>query len=302
MAQKRGRETDRFSGPDNDGLEAESPNSPKAPRLIGRRSIQDVLAAAKVGAVVLDIDGTTSSSLFVLKVLYPLTLRLLPAFLRDHCSDGRVRSLLDRLCSSVRSAGSNSCPQNEQEKLLSAVPWNPAACDRIADVLVNAMSFDRLRPALKELQGMIWQSAYENGEVRGHVFDDVPFVLERWRAQGIPVYTFSNGSAAAQRLLFRYSSFGDLTPLIKDFFDTARFGPKTEMVSYENLARELGLPPASVVFISDDLQETDAAAAAGYRVILSVRPGNKPTEQSDIDNRNIPVATNLKFAMQVGSR
>ena len=49
-----------------------------------------------------------------------------------------------------------------------------------------------------------------NGSV---LFDDVPAAFARWAAEG-KVAIYSSGSVEAQRLFFRYSDHGDLTPLI----------------------------------------------------------------------------------------
>jgi len=61
------------------------------------------------------------------------------------------------------------------------------------------------------------------------------------------------------------------------YFDTTT-GPKKEAASYARIAAELGLPPASVTFLSDVTPELDAARQAGVRTALCVRPGNAPAE------------------------
>lgn len=37
------------------------------------------------------------------------------------------------------------------------------------------------------IQGHIWRTGYDNNELQGVVFDDVPEALERWHASGIKV-------------------------------------------------------------------------------------------------------------------
>ncbi len=88
------------------------------------------------------------------------------------------------------------------------------------------MDRDRKSTALKSLQGRIWQRGFETEELKGTLFEDVPAALERW-SSAAHVAIYSSGSVAAQLLLFRHSSFGDLTPLISGYFDT-RTGPKTQ--------------------------------------------------------------------------
>ena len=99
--------------------------------------------------------------------------------------------------------------------------------------------------------------------------------LARWRAQRIDVGIFSSGSVLAQQLLFRHSSAGDLTPLLRWHFDTTT-GPKTDPESYRRIAAAMGIPAANVLFVSDIAAELDAARTAGMQTRLSIRPGNRP--------------------------
>lgn len=50
-----------------------------------------------------------------------------------------------------------------------------------------------------------------------------------------------------------------------------------EASSYNNIALSLGVDSAAeVLFATDSVLEAQAAAAAGWRVVLADRPGNKP--------------------------
>jgi enolase-phosphatase E1 len=138
---------------------------------------------------------------------------------------------------------------------------------------ISLMEEDSKSTALKELQGRIWEEGYRSGELVGAVFDDVPPALARWRKQGIGVGIFSSGSVLAQKLLFQYSSAGDLTPFLRWHFDTT-IGTKTDPESYRRIASTIGEPPSAVLFVSDIVRELDAARAAGMQTVLSVRPGN----------------------------
>ena len=135
------------------------------------------------------------------------------------------------------------------------------------------MDQDSKSTALKDVQGQIWEEGYANGELVGEVFDDVAPALSRWRARGLDIGIFSSGSALAQKLLFRHSSAGDLTPLLRWHFDTT-VGPKTDPESFRGIASSVGVPPSGVLFISDAVPELDAALTAGMRTRLAVRPGN----------------------------
>jgi enolase-phosphatase E1 len=141
------------------------------------------------------------------------------------------------------------------------------------DRFAALMDQDSKDPALKELQGRMWEEGYRSGELAGEVFDDVVPALNRWQRQGVGVGVFSSGSVLAQKLLFRHSKAGDLTPFIRWHFDTA-VGAKTDAGSYARIAASMGILPANVTFVSDVVRELDAARAAGMRTALSLRPGN----------------------------
>ena len=99
--------------------------------------------------------------------------------------------------------------------------------------------------------------------------------LRRWHEAGIPLYVYSSGSVRAQRLLFGHSDAGDLTPLFSDYFDT-RVGHKRESASYSAIAARIGRPAGDVLFLSDVVDELDAAAAAGMRTIHVARDPEIP--------------------------
>jgi enolase-phosphatase E1 len=141
------------------------------------------------------------------------------------------------------------------------------------DRFAALMDQDSKDADLKRLQGHIWEEGYRSGELAGVVFDDVPRALKRWREQRIDTGVFSSGSVLAQKLLFRHSTAGDLTPFLRWHFDTS-VGAKTEAASYGRIATLIGTPPPSITFISDVIRELDAARAAGMRTALSLRPGN----------------------------
>ena len=114
--------------------------------------------------------------------------------------------------------------------------------------------------------------------MKGTLFADVPEAFERWSAAA-QVAIYSSGSVEAQQLLFRHSSYGDLTPLISGYFDT-RTGPKTASASYAAIAAAMDVAPARVMFFSDVVRELDAAREAGCQTRLVVREGNAPVDDA----------------------
>ena len=104
------------------------------------------------------------------------------------------------------------------------------------------------------------------------MYDDVPTALNQWRALGLKIGVFSSGSVAAQKLLFKYSDFGDLSGHFSNHFDTTT-GPKNEIDTYIKITQLLGLAPEQILFLSDIPAELSAAAQAGLQTLQLVRPG-----------------------------
>ena len=135
---------------------------------------------------------------------------------------------------------------------------------------------DRKHTALKTLQGYVWQDGYQSGEIKGHVYNDVPALLKKWHKAGIQLGVYSSGSVAAQKLIFGNSIAGDLTPYFSLYFDT-RIGHKREIQSYLNIQSAIDLPAQQILFLSDVEEELDAAQSAGYQTIQLVRERTHPS-------------------------
>ncbi len=200
-------------------------------------------------AIVTDIEGTTSSLSFVKDVLFPYARAHLRAFVDARRDDPTVRRLLD----DVR-----------------AVAGGDLSDDAVIDQLLRWIDEDKKVTPLKALQGMIWADGYRQGRFRGHVYEDAVRGLERWRKAGLRLYVFSSGSVQAQKLLFAHTDFGDLTPWFSGYFDT-NIGNKRETAAYAAIAREIGLPPQEILYLSDIREELDAARQAGFLTIWLVR-------------------------------
>ncbi len=218
-----------------------------------------------VQAIVTDIEGTTSSLSFVKEVLFPYSARQLPGFVRAHGQRPEVRRLLDE----ARQVAGGAL---DDEQLVAT--------------LLRWIEEDRKLGPLKGLQGLLWEAGYRQGDFQGHVYEDVPRRLREWRERGLRLYVYSSGSVHAQKLLFGHTRFGDLTPLFSGYFDTS-VGGKKESASYAAIVRELGLPSAQVLFLSDVREELDAAAVVGLRTGCLVRgegpqvePGPHPVARS----------------------
>ena len=202
-----------------------------------------------IKAIVTDIEGTTSSLSFVKDVLFPYARQHLPDFVARHSGDPQVQALL------------------KDAKQLAGGHLDQAA---LIEQFIGWIDADQKITPLKSLQGLIWLDGYRNGDFTGHVYEDAERNLKTWHGQGFKLYVYSSGSVQAQKLLFGFSDFGDLTPLFSGYFDT-HIGGKREAESYQRIAAELGLPTEQILFLSDIKEELDAARQAGLATCWLVR-------------------------------
>lgn len=224
--------------------------------------------ATKTRAVLLDIEGTTTPISFVHDILFP--------FARDHARDYLNQNLqapevqadiaaLFREHSLDEERGEQP-PQNDK---------SVSSIDATVAYIHWLIKRDRKSPALKSLQGKIWEQGYRDGTLKAQLFADVVPNLERLRRQGIGIAIFSSGSVLAQRLLFAHTDTGNHSDLIDQYFDT-EVGGKTSSSSYQEIARRLQVLSTEVIFVSDVTNELAAAREAGMATLLCVRPGNQP--------------------------
>ena len=203
--------------------------------------------------VLTDIEGTTSAIDFVHRVLFPYSRERLPEFIRAHAAHPEVRAALD------------------------AVRAESGAADDAGAiaVLLSWLDADRKATPLKTLQGLIWQTGYERGDFTAHLYVDAYDRLRDWHAAGVPLYVYSSGSIAAQKLFFGYSVFGDLLPWFRGHFDTTS-GGKREAESYRRIAAAIGTAASDILFLSDVEAELDAAKEAGLATVQLIRADTLP--------------------------
>jgi enolase-phosphatase E1 len=223
---------------------------------------------SSIRCLLLDIEGTTSSIDFVYKTLFPYASARAEDYLREHFAEREVTKLVESLRTEQAREAMNGARIAE---------WRGDSAEEMikaaASYVQHLIALDRKVTPLKTLQGMIWEDGFREGELKGHVYEDVPRAFVKWKSEGKRIAIFSSGSVQAQKLLFGYSIAGDLTKYIDAYFDTTT-GPKREAASYTAIAKTLGLSAESMLFISDIAAELDAAREAGIQTALMLRTGN----------------------------
>ncbi|MDI1312723.1 acireductone synthase [Prosthecobacter sp.] len=202
--------------------------------------------------ILLDIEGTLSPLAFVHDVMFPYARRRAGIYLAMHWGT----AVISQLARDVGVAGFAS----------------PAEAE---DAVHRLMEADAKVTGLKQLQGMIWEEGFRNGELRSRIFDDVPLALAGWCRQGREIRIYSSGSVHAQKLFFAYTKRGDLSVHFSGYYDTTT-GSKRETASYAAIAADCGLTAEQILFVSDVVEELNAARNAGMVTVLALRPGNPP--------------------------
>lgn len=223
---------------------------------------------SQIKYILSDIEGTTSSISFVVDELFP--------YFREHIQElpkmaqvSEVKESFAQVINFVKEEEGKSITTTEE-----VIAYLDLWCRE-----------DRKVTPLKTLQGFVWKKGYEDGDIKGHVFDDVPTCLNKWRANGLKIGIFSSGSIHAQKLLFQFSCFGDLSKHLSNYFDT-KTGAKRDTATYKAIAEVLDLEPHQILFLSDIQEELAAADEIGYQTIQVVRPGSIGTWKQTVSTFN----------------
>ena len=203
-----------------------------------------------VKAILLDIEGTLSSISYVKDVMFPYSKKKLKQFLEENRENEKVKQII---------------------KQVEDIEGKKLSLEEVAQILEKWIDEDKKVTPLKELQGLIWKEGFESGELKGHLYEDAYKKLKEWKDKGYKLYIYSSGSVGAQKLYFSHSEYGNILDLFSGHFDT-KIGNKKEQKSYEKIAKEIGLKPEEILFLTDNPDEVKAAEKAGMKAIRIVRP------------------------------
>jgi len=213
--------------------------------------------------VVTDIEGTTSAIAFVREVLFPYARSALPAFIATHHAREDVSPWLKRVAEETGQDAND--------------------LDALIETLQSWIDLDKKHTALKALQGMIWVDGYTQGVYQAPVYNDAAEALNTWQSQGLELYVYSSGSVPAQKLFFAHTDHGNMCPLFSGYFDT-EVGGKRNVESYHAIAANIGHSPDRILFLSDIVQELDAAREAGWHTVLVDRIQDYPETREHQSN------------------
>lgn len=186
----------------------------------------------------MDIEGTTTKISFVKEVLFP--------YARKNMHKVTLLPEAEEILQSLK----------EEYKVEG---------EEAISLLQSWIDLDKKEKHLKALQGLLWETGYKKGEIKAHVYSDVPRNLKKWKEEAhLKLAIYSSGSVKAQKLLFEYTEFGDLTPYLDAYFDL-EMGFKYERNSYKKIVEELGCACQEIIFLSDMPNELQAASEVGIK-------------------------------------
>jgi len=219
-------------------------------------SVQPSAIFEKCSVVLVDVLGTTTSISFAKDTLFPFVIKHAEEILKSKWEDKTISEAVKKF-----KDGDDEIDFENAVKLVKELTENGSE-----------------NIGLKTIQGLVYNTGYESGELKSHVFPDVPKCFETW-AKSRKVAVYSTGSIDSQKQLFSKSVEGDLTTHISKYYDQT-FGTKTEADSYKKIVEDLNVKPEEVLFLTDLIEEGTAAKTAGLSVALVAREGNNKLPES----------------------
>lgn len=220
------------------------------------------MASTERGMLLLDIEGTTTPITFVLDVLFPYASERYDSYIRANWDDPSFATIKNTF--TAEDPDLTTSP----DSLIAFVRAKHAANEK--------------HTAFKNMQGGMWKTGFEEGVLKSSVYPDVVDAIKTVGERGVDTCIYSSGSVEAQKLLFGHvEGYGDVTPLIKDYFDTSNAGAKLDAGSYKRIAKMAGRDVGSCLFLSDNPKEVAAAKEAAMPAWIVVRQGNEPISDED---------------------
>lgn len=230
-------------------------------------------------AIILDIEGTTTSSSYYPSSVAPYIRNNTENYLKIHWNEEHVQSI-------VRDLRQQALQNPDMPKILSSSQGSVAEVQRST---LNHIEFlyrtSTTTIALLYFQMYVWLDGQMKGVLKTHIYRDVAEMMYKWKMEErISIYIYSSARADVQMLMFACTEFGSLLHLIDGHFDS-KIGPKTSNDTYIRIAQAIQQSPQNIAFFTDEAKEAKSAKTVGYQVLL-VKRGRKafsPIESAQFD-------------------
>lgn len=219
----------------------------------------------KPKAVILDIEGTTTSSSYYPSAVAPYIRNNTENYLKTHWNEEHVQSIIKDLRQQAQL-------NPDMPKILDK---GQATIGEIQRSALNHIEFlfrtNTTTIALLYFQMYVWLDGQMKGNLKTHIFRDVAEMMYKWKMEDkISIYIYSSARADVQMLMFACTEYGSLLHLIDGHFDS-KIGTKTANETYNRIAQAIQQPPQNIVFFTDDAKEARSAKNCGYKVLLVKR-------------------------------
>lgn len=228
-------------------------------------------------AIILDIEGTTTSASYYPTAVAPYIRNNTESYLKQHWNEEHVQAI-------VRDLRQQALLNPEMPKILDKAPdtsqLNSPSSHSYSRITVGDVQKSALNHieflyrtstttiALLYFQMYIWLDGQMKGVLKTHIFKDVAEQIYRWKTEErIAIYIYSSARADVQMLMFACTEYGSLLHLIDGHFDN-KIGLKTQPETYNRIAQAIQMPPASMLFFTDEVREAKSAKNAGYKAML----------------------------------
>jgi len=225
--------------------------------------------------LLLDIEGTTCPANYVSETLFPYALKHLSNFVAENMQNDDVQNILKI----AQHEWKNDCSEASIKLKETHSPTEDNSPEGVIQYLLHLIRTDQKSTSLKDLQGKIWLEGYQHSDLKAEIFPETAECFRGWTQDNILISSYSSGSIQAQKLLYKYTDYGDLSPIIHQWFDT-HTGSKKRAQSYSKISQQLKTSPQNVLFVSDSSEECDAASESGMSTLFSLRASN-PNQNSN---------------------
>lgn len=261
-----------------------------SPKPLTAAKPRDMIKIRRPKAIILDIEGTTTSASYYPSAVAPYIRNNTENYLKTHWNEEHVQSI-------VRDLRHQASQSEDMPKILDKSQG--ATLGDIQKSCLNHIEFlyrtNTTTIALLYFQMYVWLDGQMKGVLKTHIFRDVAEMIYKWKVEErIAIYIYSSARADVQMLMFACTEYGSLLHLIDGHFDS-KIGAKTTNETYNRIAQAISQHPHNIVFFTDDAKEARSAKNCGYKVLLVKRERKSfsPIEMAQFDIVNS--FENIKF-------
>lgn len=256
-----------------------------------------VMKIKKPKYILLDIERTTTSKDFFRSELMSFLMKGIPKYLTENYNKPAVQDVIGRL----RTENVRNVPPGSSS-ITAVIPTDETG-NRMQDVVdavskvVNAQVEEGIKSkTVMSLVFLVWCHGYSSGDIKGHVFNDIPASFRNWSRVGVKILTLSSMLIEGQELMFTRSKFGNLDQFIGGYMCTEDYGKKSTKECYDKIVRRVRGSASDFLFISHNKKDVETAKKSGMIAIRIDREHNSsPSSSSSSDNVSISSLRDIVF-------